>query len=98
MVPKEFKHPAQLIVVLGRVGEEAVVAASFVVMRLDWFLIPSQRRFEFTHQRYLRVYALFVSGTMQDENRHIELRGAVHRPKRMARRIKNSGLHGAYRQ
>ena len=102
MAPKELDHPLQFIVVLCRVSKKCVVATSFVVMRLDGFLVASQRRFEVTRQRDLRVWASAiggaVSGAMQDENRHIELRGAGRRPITVARRMKNCGLHVAYRQ
>src|SRR5215203_352995 len=102
MAPKEPDHPLQLIVALSRVGEKGVVATSFVVMRLDRFLVSSQRRFELTCQRYVRVCASATRGaircSMQDENRHIEIRGAGHRPSRMACVMKNDGLHVPYGQ
>ena len=98
MTPQELDHPLQLIVALSRVGEKGVVATSFGVMRLDRFLVPSQRRVEFTHQRDLRVYAVLVSGAMQDENRHTELRGAGHRPIHLAAEMKHSGLRVACRE
>ena len=99
MASKELDDPLQLIVVLRRVGEKGVVTTSVGVMRLDWFVVPSQRRFEVTRQRDPRVYATAtgwsVSSAMQDENRHIELRGAGRRPIRVARGMKNGGLHVA---
>jgi hypothetical protein len=75
MTTKELDHCLQLIVALSLVGEEAVVATSFVVTRLNCFLVTSQRRFEVTRQRDVVVCASAAGGfscAMQNENRHVE--------------------------
>lgn len=57
VAPQERDHRLQLVVVLSRVRKKSIVAASFVVVRLDRLPIPPQCRLELTRQRDLRVDA-----------------------------------------
>src|SRR5687768_18260662 len=96
MTTKKLDHCLQLIVALSRVGEEAVVATSFVVTRLNCFLVTSQRRFEIARQRDVVVCASAASGfscAMQNENRHVELSGTRVWSQGVARGMKNRGLN-----
>ena len=101
MPTKELDHSLQLIVALSRVDEEAVVASSFVVTRLDCFLMAPQRRFKVTRQGHIVIWASAAGGfsrAMQDVNRHVELSGAGSRSQSIAGGVKNDGLHVASRQ
>src|SRR2546423_277906 len=98
MAAKKFEHPLQLIVALNRVGEEGVVAASFAVSRLDGLLVRSQAHLKFTREAELRVLSKAIRGAMHDQDRHVELRGAIPGSESIARRMKNSGLHIPARQ
>src|SRR5437660_10764519 len=93
MAAKKFDHPLQLIVALSRVGEEGIVAASFAVSRLDGFLVRSQAHLEFTRETELCVLAEAVRGAMHDQDRHLELCGAIPGAEPVTRRMKDSGLH-----
>src|SRR5437588_9808249 len=95
MPAKKLDHPFQLIVALSRVGEEGVVATSFAVSRLDRFPVRSQAHLEFTRQAELRVLSEAIRGAMHDQDRHLELRGAIPGSERITRRMKNSGLYVA---
>src|SRR5687767_4122162 len=96
MTTKKVHHGLQLIVALSRVDEKAVVASSFVIARLDCFLVTSQRRFEVARQRDVVVCASAAggfSGAMQNEKRHAELSGTRVWSQGVARRMKNRGLN-----
>src|SRR5687767_15249184 len=96
MTTKKVHHGLQLIVALSRVDEKAVVASSFVVTRLNCFLVTSQRRFEVARQRDVVVCASAAGGfscAMQNENRHVELSGTRAWSQGVARGMKNGGLN-----
>jgi hypothetical protein len=74
------------------------VAASFAVGRLDGFLVRSQAHLKFTREAELCVLSKAIRRAMHDQDRHVELRGAIPGSESVARRMKNSGLHIPARQ
>jgi hypothetical protein len=77
MAAKKFVHPLQLIVALSQRGEEGVKAAPLAVRRLDGSLVRWQPHLEFLGEGELRVLSEAIRGAMHDQDRHVELRGAI---------------------
>src|SRR5262245_5759069 len=100
MAPQECNHRLQLVVVLSCAREEGVVAASFVVVRLNSLPVLSQRCFEVPRQRHLCIDAPTIGwsirGAVQDEHRRSELRCMRHRPIPVAGRMQHHSLDAAH--